>query len=99
MYLQGNLDFTTHYIESHLPELNVTPLEGTYLAWLDCRELKMSQERLQHILLHEAKLALDMGHMFGTEAEGFIRMNIACPRSTIEKALRQMDSALKQLNP
>lgn len=97
-YLQGNVDFATDYLESHLPELSVTPLEGTYLMWIDCRELKMSHERLQHILLHEAKLALDMGHMFGREGEGFVRMNIACPRLTIEKALRQMDVALTQLS-
>jgi cysteine-S-conjugate beta-lyase len=93
-YLQGNLDFVMQFLKEHIPQIKVIPPEGTYLVWLDFQQLRLSTKDLDHFMLHKAKVALNEGHIFGEEGKGFMRMNIACPRSTLEKALYQIRDAV-----
>jgi bifunctional pyridoxal-dependent enzyme with beta-cystathionase and maltose regulon repressor activities len=62
-------------------------MEGTYLQWFDCRGLGMTYQELEHFLTQEAMLFLDEGYIFGHAGEGFERINLACPRHVLEKAL------------
>lgn len=93
-YLQQNLEFLTDYIERSINGIKVIKPEATYLVWLDCRELGMDTESLQQFILKEAKVAVNQGFTFGPGGEGFIRMNIACPRSVLEEGLRRIEKAV-----
>jgi cystathionine beta-lyase len=97
-YVEGNLHFITKYFKSNLPVLKVLPLEATYLAWIDCRELGLTPEELEKLFLSKAKVALNQGYVFGPGGEGFVRMNLACSRSTVEKAVQQMKEAVHSIS-
>lgn len=86
-YLKANYDFLCDFFHNHLPQIPVTELEGTYLVWTDCRALSVPSGELQESLLRETGLWLNSGTMYGTEGEGFLRWNIACPRKVLEDAL------------
>lgn len=92
-YLRGNLNFLRSFLSEHLPRVRLVEPEGTYLVWLDFRELGLSDGELNDFLLHRAGLWLDEGPMFGTGGEGFQRINIACPRPVLEQALTQLARA------
>ena len=96
-YLSGNLDYIRGFLEKELPQLSFVEPEGTYLLWLDCRALGLSDEDLDQFMVHDAKLWLDGGTMFGPEGSGFQRINIACPRATLEKAFMQLKQAVEKL--
>lgn len=97
-YLQGNLDFAREYLEENLPQLKLIEPEGTYLIWLDCRSLGLPEEELEKLIVHEAKLWLDSGAIFGKAGEGFERINIACPRATLAEALKRLKKAVDGLS-
>lgn len=97
VYLQKNLEFLTDYINRNIPELKVIPTEGTYLVWIDCRELGLEAKELEHLMQKEARVALDEGYIFGKSGEGFTRMNIACPRSILEEGLKRIEKAVKSV--
>lgn len=86
-YIEGNLDYLERTIETHLPRLRVIRPEGTYLVWLDCRELGLDQWALKRLMLEKARIFPDEGFIFGPEGAGFERINIACPRSILADAL------------
>jgi cystathionine beta-lyase len=92
-YLQGNLDFTRNFLKSYLPDIQLVEPEGTYLLWLDFRNMNLPQKELNDFLIQKAKVGFNDGVIFGQGGEGFQRMNIACPRSVIEKALNQIKKA------
>lgn len=94
VYLRQNLDFLTRYIEEHIEGIKVIKPEGTYLVWLDCRELGLDAKGLERLIQKQAKVALDEGYIFGTEGEGFTRINIACPRSILAEGLRRIERAV-----
>lgn len=94
-YLRGNYLYLKRFLEDRLPQIIAMPLEGTYLPWLDCRGLGLSDTQLHDFFLKDAKLWLDDGTMFGTGGSGFMRLNIACPRSVLVRALEQLEAALK----
>lgn len=94
-YIWENYLFLKEYCESRMPKLHVMELEGTYLAWVDFRDLGMTEEEREDLIVNRARLWLDSGAMFGTEGEGFERINLACPRKTLEQALRQLEDALQ----
>lgn len=96
-YLQKNLNHLTEYFREKIPQIKVIQPEGTYLVWLDCRELGLSSKELDDFMLRKAKVAMNEGYIFGDEGEGFMRMNIACPRSILEKSLQQMEQAIHSL--
>jgi len=96
-YLQGNYKFLVSFLKSHIPQISVFPLEGTYLAWLDFRKLGLSDKDMKYFLIHEAKVWLDEGTKFGGGGKGFQRMNIGCPRKLLEEGLTRIANALKEL--
>lgn len=96
-YLQGNLDFLLEYFEKKIPDIKVIQPQGTYLIWLDCRGLDMDKLALSSFMRDEAKVGLEDGFIFGEAGSGFVRMNIACPRSILEEALRRIETAVNRL--
>ena len=96
-YIQGNIDYVDAFLQAHAPKIKVIRPQASYLVWLDCRELGISQEKLNEFFVEGAHLALNDGAMFGEEGVGFMRLNIASPRSVIEEAMKQLAEAYKQL--
>jgi len=96
-YLKGNLDFVRNYLRENLPRIELIEPEGTYLVWLDCRKLGLPEEELEQFIARKAKLWLDDGAIFGKAGEGFERVNIACPRATLEEALGRLKKAVATL--
>lgn len=96
-YIQGNIDYVADYIKTHMPKMKVMRPQASYLIWLDCRELGLSHEDLNAFFVDKAGLALNDGEMFGKEGAGFMRMNVGCPRITLEKALQQLKAAYDTL--
>ena len=92
-YLVGNRDCVTAYAKAHFPKVIVTPLEATYLMWLDCRALGLEQEELMRRLLN-AHVKVNDGLFFGEGGRGFIRLNIGCPRAQLNAALERMKDVL-----
>jgi cystathionine beta-lyase len=89
-YLLGNYMFLKKYLETNLPDVKVTPLEATYLVWLDFRAYKFSDIELKKAIIEKAKLGLNDGPTFGPGGSGFQRINIACPRETLKTALGRL---------
>jgi cystathionine beta-lyase len=96
-YLAGNLEFLMNYCRERIPRIKVIEPEGTYLIWLDCRELGVEPMGLRAFMREKAKVGLEDGHIFGPSGAGFQRMNIACPRSILEEALERIEEAAKNL--
>lgn len=97
VYLKGNLDELITFVERRIPEIKVTHPQGTYLVWLDCRELGLDDQELAKFLAKEAKVGLNLGHTFGVGGEGFARINIGCPRSVLLEGLRRIEAAVNRL--
>ncbi|WP_303859971.1 MalY/PatB family protein [Alkalibaculum bacchi] len=95
-YLSENLSFIKSFLAEHLPQIKLVEPEGTYLVWLDCKGLGLSEQELEELIVNKAKLWLDGGTMFGKDGENFQRVNIACPRAILEKAFQQLAQALEQ---
>lgn len=94
VYLEGNRDFLIAYLTEKIPAIRAFPPQGTYLAWLDCRDL-IKDENPGAFFLEKARVALNNGLDFGKEGEGFVRLNFACPRSILVEALDRMSAAVK----
>jgi cystathionine beta-lyase len=96
-YLEGNLAYLEEYVAEHIPQLTVVRPEGTYLVWLDCRTLQLDKWELKRLMLEEARVYLDEGFIFGSEGEGFERINIACPRAILVEALDRIRKVIEGL--
>ena len=96
-YVKGNLDYTLAYFSEHLSEVKPLQSEGTYLLWIDCRELGLDIAGLKDLMFRQAKVAFSEGSVFGTEGEGWLRINLACPRSIVEQALKQFCDAAHKI--
>lgn len=97
VYLNGNRNFFTDYVQDHLPMLRTTIPEGTFLAWLDCNATGIIGNQ-HEFFLNQAKVALNDGQRFGQGGNDFVRLNFGCSRSTLTQALMQMKFALATLN-
>ncbi|MBO6239641.1 MAG: pyridoxal phosphate-dependent aminotransferase [Butyrivibrio sp.] len=95
-YLEGNVSFIRNYLNENMPQIHMIEPEGTYLVWLDFSEITDSPKELERLIADEAKLWLDPGSIFGKETALFERINIACPRSVLEQALKQLYTAIKK---
>lgn len=93
-YLDENMQLATQYINENLPALKPMKADATYLLWIDCSELGLSDEELKEKLLYKGKLALEPGTKYGEGGEGFVRMNLACPRETLNEGLKRLKIAL-----
>jgi len=94
-YLQETREMVMAFAKQHLPKITVVPAQGTYLLWLDCRQLGLSDESLQQLFLDKAKLALSPGLMFGKGGEGFMRLNIGTTQENVLLALDKLKQALR----
>ena len=95
-YLFANYHCLRAYFDEYLPEFSVVSLEGTYLVWVDCSVLKQPSEAIMKTLLDKEKLWVNEGSLYGEAGEGFIRINIACPRQQLIEGLKRLRRALKQ---
>ena len=98
VYLDGNFRFVKDYIDQHIPGIRTFLPDATYLMWLDCRGLGLSQAELVQFMIEKAKLGLSNGKNFDPALEGFMRLNAACPRSILVKAMEQLEQAVKELH-
>jgi cystathionine beta-lyase len=94
IYLRNNRDFVSDYLKKNLPAIRLIQPQGTYLLWLDCRGLGMTDSKLEAFFVQEAKVGLNTGKSFGDGGSGFMRLNIASPRTVIVEALNRITSAL-----
>ncbi|MFC2094985.1 MalY/PatB family protein [Candidatus Bipolaricaulota bacterium] len=92
--LQANRDFVSEFIASEIPGVTMTPMEGTYLSWLDFRDTAIEGSPCD-FLLEKARVAVNDGAMFGLGGEGFVRLNLACPHSRLKEALGRIAQSLK----
>ena len=97
VYLKGNADLLVDYTASNLPGISVRPPEATYLAWLDMKNLGMKSKQLREFMTRDARIGCNDGPSFGPGGSGYQRLNFACPRSTLEKALHQLKQAVEKI--
>lgn len=97
VYIENNYNYVNEYISKNISKIKVTKQEGTFLTWLDCRELGLSDEDLDRFFIDKAKLALSSGAVFGNGGSGFMRMNIGCPLNTIKEALGRLKIAVDDI--
>ena len=97
VYLKGNVDFLRKYLQEYIPEIKLVEPGATYLLWLDYRSLGISTKDLHDLLINKAGLAVNDGTKFGPEGEGYLRINIGCPRSVVEEALNKIKLTVNQL--
>jgi cysteine-S-conjugate beta-lyase len=96
VYLEGNRNFLVHYVQEHFPQVSITRPEATYLAWMDWRAAGLPDSPFK-FFLEQAKVAFADGLQFGQVGEGFVRVNYACPRSTLTEALERTRAAVANL--
>ncbi len=96
-YLAENLKLLRSFLVANIPQIKLIEPQGTYLVWLDCTSLGLSDKALDEFIIHRAKLWLDAGTMFGQGGSGFQRINIACPRSLLQQALEQLARGLQDI--
>ena len=94
-YLQESRDYLVNYVNENLPGMRMWSPEGTFLGWLDCRQLEV--ESPYRFFLDEAKVGFNDGISFGEDGQGFLRINFGCPRATLEEGLARMKTALEKL--
>lgn len=94
IYIENNYNYVVKYISENIPKIKVIKQEGTFLTWLDCRNLGLDDEDLARFFIDKAGLALSSGIGFGNGGSGFMRMNIGCPISTIKEALNRIKEAV-----
>jgi len=93
-YLWENYKALCQFFQAEMPQFKVTPLEGTYLVWLDIRASGLTSDAMTEKLLKKGKVQVSSGTLYGTDGEGFIRLNIACPRSQMMEGLRRLRRAM-----
>ena len=96
-YIQGNIDYVDEFLKLHTPKIKAIRPQASFLVWLDCREMGLSQDALNDFFVDKAHLALNNGVAFGEEGEGFMRLNVASPRSVLEQAMKQLADAYVKL--
>ncbi|MDA7028073.1 pyridoxal phosphate-dependent aminotransferase [Bacillus sp. CLL-7-23] len=94
LYIENNMNEVRRFLESELPEIKIFNPDASYLLWLDCRALGLSDQEMKRKLLHQGKLILEPGPKYGPGGEGFVRMNVACPLSVVKDGLNRLKMAL-----
>lgn len=95
-YVQANVDFVDEFLKENIPQIKAMRPESSFLVWLDCREMNLSQSELVKLFVDKAGLALNDGSMFGAEGVGFMRLNVGTARSVILKALNNLKKAIEK---
>lgn len=94
-YVQSNIDYVDRYIKENIPQIHCVRPDASFLIWLDCRKLGLSQEDLVDLFANKACIYLNDGEMFGEQGRGFMRLNVGCPRSILESALKCLADAVR----
>jgi len=94
-YLESNLRYVADQLNQAFPTLNWHPPQATYLAWIDLRALGVNDEQLQRVLIEQQKVAIMPGYTYGDEGRGFVRLNVGCPRTKLEKGLQGLINAIR----
>lgn len=97
-YVQGNVDEVIHYIEKYIPQLKVIVPQASYLVFIDFSALELSQKEIVALCTDKAHLALNDGAIYGEEGKGYMRINLACPRSVVKQALIQLKEAVRSIS-
>lgn len=97
-YVEDNIRFVEKYCAEHIPGIRPLRPQASFLVWLDCRSLGLTHDQLLDLFIDKAHLALNDGEMFGPGGEGFMRLNVGCPRSIIERGLNQLSRAVTHLS-
>ena len=97
-YVEGNIDFVISWLKENLPQVRALRPQASFLVWLDCRGLGLDHDALIDLFVNRARLALNDGEMFGIGGKGFMRMNVAAPRSVLKEALERLASAIRIRN-
>lgn len=95
-YIESNVVFVENYCKQNISKIKPLRPEASFLIWLNCRYLGLNHEQLNNLFVEKAHLALNDGEMFGIGGDGFMRLNIATPRSVLQKALKQLAEAVKE---
>ncbi|MDR3652018.1 MAG: PatB family C-S lyase [Paludibacter sp.] len=93
-YVQGNIDFVVNFLETNIPQIKPMIPQASFLVWLNCKELGMETDNLFDFFIQKAGLGLNKGTVFGQGGEYHLRLNVACPRSVLEKAMKQLHLAV-----
>ena len=93
-YVEGNVDFVDRWLRANLPQIRAVRPQASFLVWLDCRKLGLSQPALVDLFVNKARLALNDGTVFGPEGTGYMRLNVGCPRKLLQDALESLAAAL-----
>ncbi len=96
-YLEDNIRFIEDFCRENIPTIKPVRPQASYLVWLDCRELKLPHRDLERLFTDKAGLALNSGRIFGKQGEGFMRLNVGCPRATLKVALERLEKAVASL--
>lgn len=96
-YLCKNIKYVDNYLKENIPQIKAMIPEASFLIWLDCRELNLSQPDLVSLFIKDAKLALNDGSIFGVGGEGYMRLNIGTPRANVEKAMHNLKAAIDKI--
>ena len=96
-YLSANFDYVVDYCEKRIPQIKTYAPDATYLMWLDCRGLGLTNEQLHDFMIQKAGLGLNDGCSFGRSLNGYMRLNAACPRATLEKPMKPLEAAVRTL--
>jgi cystathionine beta-lyase len=96
-YIESNVVFVENYCKQNISKIKPLRPEASFLIWLNCRDLGLNHEQLNNLFVEKAHLALNDGEMFGIGGDGFMRLNIGTPRSILQKALKQLAEAVKEI--
>lgn len=96
-YLEANAEYLDQYLKTYMPKIHMVKPEGTYLMWLDCSELGFTPDELAEFFIHTCRVAISRGDGFGEAGGQFVRMNIGCPRVTLQQALEQIREKYQEL--
>ena len=96
-YLESNIEYIINFCNNNIPQIKPVKPESTYLVWLDCSELGLNNDELKDFMINIARLGMNAGQSFSRSLSGYMRMNIACPRSILEKAMEQLKEAVSSL--
>ena len=96
-YVEANIDFMEQYLKDNMPKMGMIRPQASFLVFLDARGLGLPHDKLVEFFIREAKVGMNDGAMFGEEGSGYMRMNLGCPRSVLEKALNQIKAAYDKI--
>lgn len=97
VYLHANADYIRQFLQERVPKVTMRVPQATYLGWMDFRQLGLPPAELKRLMIHDALLGLNDGAGFGAQGAGFQRINFACPRSTLEEAMRRLERTIQTI--